>query len=230
MSKKDSIDYFSDDKQKQLLAIMNKMMSMNMNNNISFDNNSKTKKLEELKEKVEKYEEENKNLYNQFIDKENIYIDKIKTLERKMLTSEKADAIFLQKQNKEYELTINNLNRNIRKISSENESESIRFKSMIGELMMLKDQLAEEISAMELLNGQINAVNATKPQAKSNKKVELVVKYNDIANETHTKELKTVVSQKEFEDPNAEIVLNNYQVRRTTRTEFDMAFNRKKNN
>jgi predicted RNase H-like nuclease (RuvC/YqgF family) len=155
MSKKDSIDYFSDDKQKQLLAIMNKMMSMNMNNNISFDNNSKTKKLEELKEKVEKYEEENKNLYNQFIDKENIYIDKIKTLERKMLTSEKADAIFLQKQNKEYELTINNLNRNIRKISSENESESIRFKSMIGELMMLKDQLAEEISE----NGTIKWTN-----------------------------------------------------------------------
>lgn len=108
-------------------------------------------------------------------------MEKIKALESKLLSSDKADAIFLQKQNKEYEQAISSLNKNIHNINMKNNEENKRFKSMIGEIMILKDQLTNEIESMEKLKSQIadhQIINDTSNEVKK-KKVELVLKYNE---------------------------------------------------
>ena len=68
------------------------------------------KLIEELREKTEGFEKENYYLKKNFEDKEKIYSEKIKFLENQLQFSSKSDIILLQKQNREYEEHVNDLN------------------------------------------------------------------------------------------------------------------------
>jgi chromosome segregation ATPase len=191
-----------------MMQTLGKMFSLNMdqsnsnqmNLQINTDFLEKTKKLNDLKERVENFELDNKNLVKTLNEKEIDYIEKIKSLEKQLLSSDKSDIIVLQKQNKDYETQIANLNKAIQNLTGKHRDESVKFKSMIGELMMLKDQLEQELKAMESLKREISEKQAKKIPYQFNNKVEMVMKYNS-------------VEKKEG--------FSRYQVRKSTRAEFD---------
>jgi len=195
-----SIEPFPEEKQKQMMQTLGKMLRVNNEspNNMQIQLNAdyfeKNRQLIDLKNKVETYEKENKNLIKLQSDKEVQYVEKIKNLEKSLLNSDKADIVLIQKQNKEYELQITNLNNTFTILGIKQNEESAKFKSMIGELMILKDDLQEELDQLENLKKTI----IDKKSVNENKKLELVLKYNQPNNKKE----------------------NTYGVRRTTRTEF----------
>jgi hypothetical protein len=198
---------FNEETQKFMMQTLGKMLSLNSDSlQLNTDYLEKNKRLIELREKVENYEIENKNLFRSHQEKEIDYLDKIKNLEKQLLSSDKSDILVLQKQNKDYETQIKTLNKTIQTLTGKHQDENLRFKSMIGDLMMVKDQLESEIKAMEALRKEISE-KKTKKNVESNtkqyekvEKVELKLKYNNM------------VKKEGF---------NRYQVRKSTRSEFE---------
>ena len=84
-------------------------------------------------------------------EKEKIYKDKIKSLENQLLTTDKYDIVILQNQNKTYENQINNLNNQIKNVCEKHDIERNRFNNLVGELLLLKDQLIHEINSIDLV-------------------------------------------------------------------------------
>lgn len=181
-----------------------------MNIQLNTDYIEKNKKLNDLKEKVEAYENENKNILKQYQEKENQYLEKIKVLEKQLLISDKVDIVMIQKQNKEYEMQIANLNKTVISLESKHLEENNKFKSMIGEIMILKDQLNEELSALDSLKKEILERKSKNGDSNHNK-VHLVMKYNN--QQIEGNDQSEVDLKQEYN--------SHYQVRRTTRTEFD---------
>ncbi len=146
--------------------------------------------IEELKEKLEQEEKENFNLKKHQEDKEKIYKEKIKSIENQLLTSDKYDIVILQNQNKTYENQITNLNNQIKNLSEKHEDERSRFNNLVGELLLLKDQLIHEINSLDLL--KIELIKQKNPQiikdkckllnklANQGQKVEFLLKFVEV--------------------------------------------------
>ena len=146
------------------------------------------KLIEELREKTEGFEKENYYLKKNFEDKEKIYSEKIKFLENQLQFSSKSDIILLQKQNREYEEHVNDLNKRIQLMNKNNEIEKEKFNSVVTEIMTLKSKLAEDIQAVEILTKELaneqyifnKFREAVEKRGKKNDKdkIEIVLKYD----------------------------------------------------
>jgi len=75
-------------------------------------------------------------MVKKFNEHERIYLEKIRYLESQLLTSEKADIILLEKQNKEYEIQISNLNNKIQKLIQKYSEEKHNFNAIVGDVMV----------------------------------------------------------------------------------------------
>lgn len=75
-------------------------------------------------------------MLKKFNEHERIYLEKIRYLESQLLTSEKADIILLEKQNKEYEIQISNLNNKIQKLIQKHSEEKHNFNAIVGDVMV----------------------------------------------------------------------------------------------
>lgn len=137
--------------------------TFNSNNNLGGTTNTlrmkteeidKVKKIEELKEKVESLEKEKIIMIKRFYEKEKVYIDRITKLENILHASDKWDLFSLEKQNKEYEIKVHNLSKQVLYLQEEINKEKYKNNSFIGELMILKQQLVDEIS--EIKNFKLN--------------------------------------------------------------------------
>lgn len=109
----------------------------------------KVKRIEEYKDRMENLEREKILLMKKFQEKEKVYIDKINKLESLLHASDKWDIFSLEKQNKEYEIKIINLTKQILYLQEKLNTEKKKNNSFIGELMILKQQLVEEISEIK---------------------------------------------------------------------------------
>lgn len=114
----------------------------------------KAKKIEELKDKVEMLEKDKLQISKKFQDKEKMYMERISKLESILQASDKWDIFSLEKQNKEYEVKVLNLSRQVLYLQEEVNREKQKNNSFIGELMILKQQLVDEIS--EIKNFKMN--------------------------------------------------------------------------
>ena len=165
------------------------------------DDALKHKQIEDLKEKVEILEKEKISLINNFQSKENNYIERIKKLENIIHASDKWDMFSLEKQNKEYEIKLINLSRQVIYLQDEISKEKEKNNSFIGELMMLKQQLVEEIA--EIKNFKVNtfkkgfgekliSIGATINEEKSENKItsETVIRKSEFPSNTNLDEFK----------------------------------------
>ncbi len=114
----------------------------------------KAKKIEDLKDKIETLEKDKVQMSKKFQDKEKMYMERISKLESILQASDKWDIFSLEKQNKEYEVKVLNLSRQVLYLQEEVNKEKQKNNSFIGELMILKQQLVDEIS--EIKNFKMN--------------------------------------------------------------------------
>lgn len=205
-----------------MMQTLSKMLSLNSDNPNSLQINTeyfeKNKRLNDLREKVENYEIENKNLLKTHQEKEIEFLDKIKILETQLLSSDKSDILVLQKQNRDYENMIMTLNKTIQTLTSKHLDENMKFRSMIGDLMILKDQLHSEINAMEGLRKEITEKHGKKIiNAKNN--------FNNKIEKSEKSEINTSVEKIELKLKYNDMVkkegFKRYQVRKSTRSEFE---------
>jgi hypothetical protein len=134
-----------------------------------------------MTEKAENLENLNKQQIKNFLNKEKAFQEKIEILENKLLSSEKFDYILLQKQNKDFEVQINNLNHAYQNMSIKYEEDSKKNQQMTKTLLEYREKLKQELIAIETLrNDIINAkLKKDKEKIKISKpeKIEMKIKY-----------------------------------------------------
>lgn len=117
------------------------------------------RKYEELKEKYNQSEKEKNAYIKKFAADEKRYLDRINKLENIISASDKWDIYALEKQNNEYEMKISQLTRQVIVLQDELKKEKNKNNSFIGELMVLKQQLVDEVT--EIKNFKISAFKKT---------------------------------------------------------------------
>lgn len=117
------------------------------------------RKYEELKEKYNQSEKEKNAYIKKFAADEKRYLDRINKLENIISASDKWDIYALEKQNNEYEMKISQLTRQVIALQDELKKEKNKNNSFIGELMVLKQQLVDEVT--EIKNFKISAFKKT---------------------------------------------------------------------
>jgi hypothetical protein len=110
---------------------------------------------EEYETRVNSLEKERESIKSQFKIREVTYIEKIKLLESRLADDSKEDMVLLQKQNREYEATLNNLGKYLNQINTEHETEKKNFNSIVLEVIELKKKLIDEIKSLESLKKEI---------------------------------------------------------------------------
>jgi hypothetical protein len=174
-----------EEKQKMFMNTLSKYFvvdnASNSNIQINFEYLDRLRKFHELKERKENFEIENKNILQTNMEKENAYTEKISRLEKQVLHSDKADIWMLQKQNANYENQILNLKKLIQITKDKNSQENEKFKSTIGDLMIVRDQLKSEIEEIQNLKKEIKSLQSEKKdqlQSRNPNKVKLVMRYS----------------------------------------------------
>ena len=84
-------------------------------------------------------------------EREQFLKEKIKSLESQLLSTDKYDIVILQNQNKTYENQMIKLNNQIKNLSEKHDKERNHFNNLVGELLLLKDQLIHEINSIDLV-------------------------------------------------------------------------------
>jgi len=95
------------------------------------------REIEELNKKVNNLENEKATMIKHFNEQEKTHLEKIHFLESQLLTSDKADIILLEKQNKEYEIQISNLTNKIHTMNQKHNEEKHNFNSIVGDVMVI---------------------------------------------------------------------------------------------
>jgi hypothetical protein len=139
---------------------------------------AKDRLLEDLTEKADGLENLNKELMRNHITKEHEYLGRIESLEGKLLGSDKYDYILLQKHNREYEMELNNLNKTYQNLAIKYEDDSKRFGALTKELLVLKDELINELTALEDIRNNIMNKGLKKDKPARGHKLEMVMRYN----------------------------------------------------
>jgi hypothetical protein len=109
-----------------------------------------------------------------YSEKENEYINRIKELELKILSSDKADLIILQRTNKENELLLNNLNKSYQNLQTKYTESTQKFATLSEELITNKQNILYELEQLEKLKLRLKENLPTINQSKS----ESHIKYN----------------------------------------------------
>ena len=128
------------------------------------------KKVVELENSIIFHESENKKLYESFNQREEEYIEKIKLLENKLLTSDKKDYAQLVKEKKERENQIFILKNQIQNSSLKYAEESNQYKLLVGEMIQKIEEIDTEIilighskdQLMEYKSDDISVINEQK--------------------------------------------------------------------
>jgi len=164
-----------------------------------FEEFDKNKMIDELKEKLDNNEKENVILKKNIDTKEIAYKDRIKTLENKILTTDKHDIVLLQNQNKEYENQITSLNNQMKNLSTKFENEKYRSNHIIGELLLVRDQLIHEINSIDLVKIELlkNKQPKVKEKQSEGQKVEFLLKFVEPSAPSHSKSQQEVVKKEE---------------------------------
>jgi hypothetical protein len=143
-----------------MLQTLTKIFNLKLDNNqvqliVNNEYIETDKMIQEKQERIILMEKENEYFYNSCRDKENEYIERIKVIERKLKSCDRDDVLFLLKQNNDYESQISNLSKTLQIISDKHSEEIHSYDGMMGDIMMLKDQLVKEISLVQALKEQI---------------------------------------------------------------------------
>lgn len=137
----------------------------------------------ELEGLISFQKEDNKNLYDSYTQRENEYLEKIKNLENKLLTSEKKDYPSLIKEKKERENQVYILKNQIQNLSFKYAEESKQYKILVGEMIKTIEDINTEIILIrhtkdQLLEYKQDDIQKNKP--KNHEKIELVMRYSKI--------------------------------------------------
>jgi hypothetical protein len=183
----------------------------------------KMKMIEELRDKIDTIDKENFFLRKSFEDKEKFYLEKIKFLETQLQNSSKNDIILLQKQNKEYEDQVIVLNKRITMMNKSHDVEKEKFNSVVAEVMVLKNKLAEDINNIEQLRGDLLSQQEAmeKQVGKDDKdKISIVLKYDNdrksVENEANNSQVKSITYN------NSNIGLQNSKLTNNNRSNISM--------
>jgi len=161
----------------------------------------KNKIIEELKDKLEVDEKENTSIKRSQDEKEKKYKEKIKALETQLLSTDKYDIVILQNQNKGYENQINNLNNQVKNLAEKHETERNRFNNLVGELLLVKDQLIHEINSLDLIKIELmkhRQAPKEKEKERNSQKVEFLLKFVEPTQQQHQQQQMQSKSQKEI--------------------------------
>jgi hypothetical protein len=164
-----------------MVQTLNKMMQTMGKESLYKIQDNKDQLLLELTNKANEMENLNKQKIIENNTKEQEYLGKIEELEQKLLSSEKCDYILLHKQNKKYELELNNLNKKYQGLGIKYEEDTKRFKYLSKDLTSLKEQIIQELNYLEELRNTITNIKLKKEKSPVNKhKIEMVMKYKDL--------------------------------------------------
>jgi hypothetical protein len=103
------------------------------------------RKIVELENSIKFHEHENKIILDSLSKKEQDYIDRIKLLENKLLTSDKKDYAQLVKEKKERENQVYILKNQIQNLSINYAEESNNYKYLVTEMIQKIDDINTEI-------------------------------------------------------------------------------------
>jgi hypothetical protein len=117
---------------------------------------------------------DNKNLMKENSEKEIAYVNRIKELELKILSSDKADLIILQRTNKDNEIMLNNLNKSYQNLQTKFTESSHRFTTLSEELLVNKQNILFELEQLEKFKLRLREHIPEKQE----KKNEVLIKYN----------------------------------------------------
>ena len=164
------------------IAILNdeKGYAYNLTQKIE-DNNDYYENQKEIKKLIETVKEEEKNT-EQMLErnKEEIqkYIEKIITLQNKLINSKQGDIVALEEANKIDDIQINNLSVTYQRLKEENEKEKNIMLSLINkEIIPLQKELKNEIKEVQNLKNQLLKWDKKTPPRDILKKIEVVMKY-----------------------------------------------------
>ena len=164
------------------IAILNdeKGYAYNLTQKIE-DNNDYYENQKEIKKLIETVKEEEKNT-EQMLErnKEEIqkYIEKIITLQNKLINSKQGDIVALEEANKIDDIQINNLSVTYQRLKEENEKEKNIMLSLIHkEIIPLQKELKNEIKEVQNLKNQLLKWDKKTPPRDILKKIEVVMKY-----------------------------------------------------
>ena len=165
-----------------------------------------SKKVEELKEKIDTLEKERANDIKHFQEKEKDLNNTITKLENLLQSSDKWEIVSIEKQNKELLVKNNNLNRVINKLNDQLIEERKKYNNFVGELMILKQQLVNEISEIKNFKQTIG-INTHKIESNILVNEDLSIKQSikDLQNTNRSNILVEELENKEDELINKEI-------------------------
>ena len=136
------------------------------------------KEIKELKIKVKEEEKKIENLLEDNKKEIKEYIEKITKLQNDLLNSQQGDIFYLEEENKIDEIQIQNLSSTLQRLNEENEREKYRINDLVnGEISFLTNDLNKEISEVQKIKRQLEALGKKKPPRDITKKVEVVMRY-----------------------------------------------------
>ena len=136
------------------------------------------KEIKELKIKVKEEEKKIENLLEDNKKEIKEYMEKITKLQNDLLNSQQGDIFYLEEENKIDEIQIQNLSSTLQRLNEENEREKYRINDLVnGEISFLTNDLNKEISEVQKIKRQLEALGKKKPPRDITKKVEVVMRY-----------------------------------------------------
>lgn len=136
------------------------------------------KEIKELKIKVKEEEKKIENLLEDNKKEIKEYMEKITKLQNDLLNSQQGDIFYLEEENKIDEIQIQNLSSTLQRLNEENEREKYRINDLVnGEISFLTNDLNKEISEVQKIKRQLEALGKKKPPRDITKKIEVVMRY-----------------------------------------------------
>ena len=136
------------------------------------------KEIKELKIKVKEEEKKIENLLEDNKKEIKEYMEKITKLQNDLLNSQQGDIFYLEEENKIDEIQIQNLSSTLQRLNEENEREKYRINDLVnGEISSLTNDLNKEISDVQKIKRQLEALGKKKPPRDITKKIEVVMRY-----------------------------------------------------
>lgn len=136
------------------------------------------KEIKELKIKVKEEEKKIENLLEDNKKEIKEYMEKITKLQNDLLNSQQGDIFYLEEENKIDEIQIQNLSSTLQRLNEENEREKYRINDLVnGEISFLTNDLNKEITEVQKIKRQLEALGKKKPPRDITKKIEVVMRY-----------------------------------------------------
>jgi len=139
------------------------------------------KQIQELEKQISFQKEENKRIYEENDKKEANYLAQIRSLESKLLNSDKKDYPQLIQEKKERENQVFILKNQIQNLSQKFSEESNLYKSLVSEMIKTIEEINTEVILIRYCKDQLieyKQNDIPKNVLRNENKIELVVKYS----------------------------------------------------